>query len=109
MEVEDGLSSAGADVKDGAVSVFDMALACDVGGGEMAAADDVGVAGLSLFQSRKVALGNDEHVRRGLGFDVFEGEDVVVLVDFFRGNLVPEDAAEEAVGIGHRCHLLRQR
>ena len=101
MEVEDGLAGSGADVEDGAVSVLEVALAGDFGGGEMAASDEVGVGGLRLFQSGKVAFGNDEHVRRRLGVDVFEGEDVVVFVNFFRGDFVAEDAAEEAVGIGH--------
>jgi hypothetical protein len=49
VEVEDGLSRAGADVDDGAVSLFDVALAGDLGGGEVAAADDFGVGGLRLF------------------------------------------------------------
>lgn len=46
-------------------------------------------------------LGDDEDVGGGLRVDVFEGEDVVVLVDFFGGNFPCDDAAEEAVGIGH--------
>ncbi len=46
MEVEDGLSGAGADVEDGAVSLLDVALAGDLSGGEVAAADEFGVGGL---------------------------------------------------------------
>jgi hypothetical protein len=37
----------------------------------------------------------------GLRVDVFEGDDLVVFVDFFGGDFATEDAAEEAVGIGH--------
>jgi len=98
MEMKDGLSGAGADVEDGAVSLLDVALAGDLGGGEVAAADDFGVGSLGFFQSSKMFLGNDEHVRGSLGVDVFEGEDVVVLVNFLRGNFATEDAAEEAIG-----------
>ena len=49
-------------------------------------------------------LRNDEHVRRRLGMDVFEGENVLILVDFFRGNLTPDDPTEETTGhkVGHR-------
>ena len=43
-------------------------------------------------------FGNDEDVGGGLGVDVFEGEDVVVFVNFFGGDFTAEDAAEEAVG-----------
>ncbi len=101
MQVEDRLAGAGTDIEDGTVSVLEVALAGDLGGCQMAAADDVGVGGGSLFQSGEVALGNDEHVRRRLGVDVFEGEDVVILVNLLSGDFVAQDAAEEAVGIGH--------
>jgi hypothetical protein len=49
VEVEDGLSGAGAHVEDGAVSLLDLALAGDVGGGKVTAANDFGVGSLSLF------------------------------------------------------------
>ena len=98
VEVEDGLAGAGADVEDGAVSLFDVALASDVGGGEVAATDEFGVGGLSFFQSSKMFLRNDENVRGGLRIDVFEGEDMVILVNFFGGNFAANHAAEEAIG-----------
>jgi len=101
VEVEHGLSGAGADVEDGAVALLDVALAGDVGGGEVAAADEFGVGGLGLFQSREMFLGDDENVRGRLRVDVFEGENVVVLVNFTGGNFALDDAAEEAVGVGH--------
>ena len=49
VEVEYGLAGAGADVEDSAVSLLDVALAGDLGGGEMAAADEFGVGGLGFF------------------------------------------------------------
>lgn len=82
MEVEDRLSGAGTDVDDGAVSLLDVALAGDLGGREVAAADDFGVGDLGLFQSSKMLFGNDEDVRGRLGADVFEGEDMIVFVNF---------------------------
>ena len=96
--MKDRLSRAGADVEDRAVSLLDVALARDLRGGEMAAADDLGVRGLGFFQSRKMFLGNDEHVRGRLRTDVFEGEHMLVFVNFLRGNLAADDAAEKAVG-----------
>jgi len=98
VQVEDGLPGAGADVEDGAVSLLDVALARYLGGGQVATADDLGVAGLSLFQSGKMLLGNNEHVRGRLGIDVFEGEHMVVFVHLLGGNLAAEDAAEKTIG-----------
>jgi hypothetical protein len=107
VQVKDGLSGTGADVEDGAVALLDVALAGDVGGGEVAAADEFGVGGFGLFQAGEMFLGNDEDVRGRLRVDVFEREDVVVLINFFRGNIALDDAAEEAMGIGHDCFHLR--
>jgi hypothetical protein len=107
--MEDGLSGAGADVEDGAVSLLDVALPCDLGGGKMAAADDFGVGGLGFFQSGKMFLGNDKDVRGRLGFDVFEGEDVFVLVNFLSWDFAADHAAEKAIGIGHRGFTWRKR
>src|ERR1700738_3952236 len=98
VKVEDGLSGAGADVEDGTVSLLDVALGGDVGGSEVAAADEFGVGGLGLFQTGKMFFGDDENVRGGLRVDVFEGEDVLVLVDLLGGDFAAEDTAEEAVG-----------
>ena len=96
------MSGAGANVEDGAVSLLDVALAGDLSGGQMAAADDFRVGGLGLFQSSKMFFGNDKDVRGGLRFDVFEGEDVVVLVNFLGWDFTADHAAEQAIGIGHR-------
>jgi hypothetical protein len=49
VEVEDGLSGARADVEDGAVSLLDIALASDLGGGQVTAADDFGIGGLGFL------------------------------------------------------------
>lgn len=109
VEVEDGLSGAGADVEDSAVSVLDLALASDLCGGEMAAADDFGIGGFGFFQSREMPFRNDENVRGGLRVDVFEGDDVIVFMHFFGRNFAADDAAEKAVGIGHGWLTWRKR
>jgi hypothetical protein len=101
VEVEDGLSGAGADVEDGAVSLLDVALARDLGGGEVAAANDFGVGGFRFFQSGKMFLGNDEDMCGRLCVDVLEGEYIFIFVNFLGGNLAAEDAAEEAIRISH--------
>ncbi len=98
MEVEDGLSGAGADVEDGAVSLLDVALAGDLGGRKVTTSDDFGVGDLGFFQSSKMFLGNDEDVRGSLRVDVFESEDVLVFVNFLGGDFTADNAAKEAVG-----------
>jgi len=100
MEVEDGLSGAGADVEDGAVSVFDVPLAGDLRGDEVAAANDFCVGDLGLFQTRKMFPGNDENMGGRLRMNIFEGEHVIVFVNLFRGKLAADDAAEKAIGAG---------
>jgi hypothetical protein len=109
VEVEDGLSGTRTDVEDGTISLLDVALAGDLGGGEMAPADDLGVGRLGFFQSAKVSLGDDEDVCGCLGIDVFEGENMIVFVNFFGGDLAAKDTAEEATGITHRILTLGKR
>ena len=101
MQVKDRLTSAGANVEDSAVSLLDLALSGDHGSGQMAAADDFGVAAFRFFQSCNMAFGNDEHMGRRLRINVFKSEHVFIFKNFFRGNLAPNDATEEAIGIGH--------
>lgn len=97
MEVEDGLSGAGADVHDSAIAVFDGALAGDVGGGELAAADEVGILGLGFLQAGNVFFGNDENMRGALRVEIFEGEGVVVFVDFLGRDFAAHDATKQAI------------
>ncbi len=92
-----------AHVQHGAVSLLDVALARDLSRREVAAANHFGILGLRLFQSSKMFLGDDEHVRGSFGFDVFKGQDMLVLVNLPSRNLAAENAAEKAVarGVGH--------
>ena len=104
MQVEDGLSRAGADVEDGAVSVFDVALAGDLGCSEMATADDFRIDCLGFLQSREMFLRNDQHMRGSLRMYVFEGKDMLVFMNLLGRNFSTNDAAEEAAGgrVGHK-------
>src|ERR1700727_4096061 len=106
VQMKHRLSRAGSHVEDGAVSLFDVALAGNLGGREMAAADDLRISRLGFFQSRKVFFRNDQNMCRSLRIDVFEGEDVIVFVNFLGGNFAADDTAEKAVGIAHiKIHL----
>jgi hypothetical protein len=111
MQMEDGLSGAKADVKYGAVSLLDIALAGDLGGGQVAAADEFGIRGLGFIQSREMFFRNNQHMCGSLRVDVLEGEDVGIFIDFLGGNLAPEEAAEKATGSGisHGEFTLRRK
>src|SRR5205085_11632472 len=69
--------------------------------GQQAAAQHLGVLVARLQQRGDVALGHDQKVHGGLGIDVLEGHDVVVLVDDVGRALTGGDATEHA--IGHRA------
>ncbi len=101
VHVENRLSGARSDIQNGAVSILNFALAGDFCSSQMALSDDIGVIGLSFLQPGEMAFGNHEHMRGSLRLNVFEREDVVVFIDFFRGNLSADDAAEKAVRVGH--------
>lgn len=105
MQVKHGLSGSGPHVQHGAVSVFNIALAGDLSGGEVAAADQFRVFRFRFLQSREMFPGNDEHMSRSLRLNVFKREDVVVFVNFLGGNLSAKNAAEKTAGgwIGHGC------
>jgi len=97
VKVKYGLPRPGPDVQDGAVALLDVAFAGDLGSCEVAAPDNFSVRDLRFFQSRKMFFGDDQNVSRRLRADVFEGEHMLVLVNFLGGNLAANDAAEEAV------------
>jgi hypothetical protein len=103
VQMENGLPGAGADIEDCAVPLFDVALTCDLGGGQMTAADDFRICFLRFLEPREMALRDDQHMRGSLRVDVFEGKHVRIFVNFLRRNFTPNHAAEKAIagGIGH--------
>lgn len=104
------LSRPRAHVKDCPVSLFDVPLARNLGCRQVATANRFSIFRLRFFQSSEMFLGDDEYVRRGLRVDIFKGKDVIVFVDFSRGNLATENAAKKAVrGLGHRWFTLEKR
>src|SRR5271154_3349550 len=90
-------------VQHGPVSLLDVPLARNLGSCQVAAANYFGVFGLRLLQSRKMFLGDDQHMRGSLGVDVLKGQHMLVLINLLSRNLAAENAAEKAVAgrIGH--------
>ena len=52
-----------------------------------------------IGQGRDVLLGNDQHMHRGPGVDVVEGEHLLVLVNLARRDLPGNDLAEDAIRV----------
>jgi hypothetical protein len=101
VQVEDGLSGACTNVEDGTVAILDFSLACDLGGCQMAAANDLRVGTFRFFQSSKMPFGDHEDMCRRLRPYVFEGKDVFIFEHLFGRDFAPNNAAEETVGIQH--------
>jgi hypothetical protein len=101
VQMKDRLPCSRTDVEDSTVTMLDIVLAGDPSGHQMTTADDFGVGILSLFQTSKVPLGNDEDVRGCLRVDVFKRENVLVFVNLLRRNFAADDAAEKAIRVSH--------
>ena len=110
VKVGDGLPAIRAVVDHQAVAgFFQLELATDaLGGGQEMAENGVifrgngSVAGVVLF-------GNEQDVNRGLGCDVAEGKDVVVLIDNVGGHLAIDDALEDRPGHGAGYQMVSSR
>jgi hypothetical protein len=100
MKVEHRLTCVGADVDYGPVATLQTSLTGNLGGGEVAVADDLRITGLGFFETGEVALGDDQHVGRSLRVNVLKGNDLVVLIYLFGGNFTRDDLAEQAISHG---------
>ena len=98
MEVHDGLTGVDALVGNDTETVLQA-----LGLGDLLDGVSHGAHGLGRHIVGDVAvvlLGNHERVDRRLGIKVVERDDLVVLVDDGRGNLVVSDFAEDAITHG---------
>ena len=102
MKVGDGFSTIGAIIDDEAIAgFFELALAGNALGGDeemseegMILGGNGAVAGVMFFRDEK-------DVNGGLGGEITEGEDVIILVKNIGRNLAVDDAFED--GFGHRA------
>lgn len=98
MEVHDGLAGVDALVGDDAETVLQT-----LGLGDLLDGVSHGAHGLGRHVVGDVAvvlLGDHERVDRRLGVEVVEGDDLVVLIDNGRGNLVAGNFTENAIAHG---------
>ena len=100
MKVRDCFSTIGAIIDDKAIACFvELALAGNALGGDeemseegMILGRNGAVAGVMLFRDEK-------NVNGGLGGEITEGEDVIILVKYIGRDLAVDDAFED--GFGH--------
>ena len=90
------MAAVGTGVDDEAVAVGEVLGAGDFTSGVEKSAEDGGIVLCGVGVRGEVVLGDDEDVCWGLGVDVGEGEDLVVLVKAGDGDGVGGDVAEEA-------------
>src|SRR5258708_28131753 len=111
MEMKHRLPRSRTHVEHGPVSLLDIPLAGNLGGGQVAAADHFGVLGLRFLQAGKMFLRNHQHMRGRRGIDVFKGENIRILVNFRCRDLAAEYAAKKAVGreVSHRLVTMAEK
>ena len=111
VEMKHRLACARPNVQHRPIAMFDIALACDFCCRQMTLANGFGFFRLRFFQSGKMFLRNHQHMGWRLGVNVFEGEHMIVLINFFGGNLAAENAAEKAatVWVAHRSITMAER
>jgi hypothetical protein len=97
VQVKDGLAGAAAVIEDGAIAREEIAFGGELRGDELQFPEKGLIAVMRVLERRKMLSWADQNVRGRLGIDVFEGENVIVFVDEFRGNLLRADFAEKAV------------
>lgn len=98
VQVKDGLARTGPNVQHGSVTLLDSSLPRDLCRRQVTAPDDLGIAFLRFFQPGKMSFGNDQHMRRRLRIDILKRKNVLVFVNFLRGNLSVNNPAEKAIG-----------
>src|SRR5258706_9451337 len=97
VEMKHRLPRARTHVHHGPVSLLDVALPRDLGRCQATLAYHFGVLSLRLFQPGKMFSWDDQHMRRCLRIAGFKGKHMLVLVNFLRGNLAANNAAEKAI------------
>lgn len=97
MDVENGLAGFGTIIKDDPEGVTNTFLAGNVSTDTHYLADNLFILCTDLSRATDMLFGNDQEVDWGLGVDVAEGKDVIILVKLVRGNITINNLAKKAV------------
>ena len=102
VKVGDGFAAIGAIIDDEAITGFvELALASDPLSGDKEMSEEGMILGRDGTVAGVMFFWNDKNVDRGLGGEITEGEDVIILVENIGGEFAVDDALED--GFGHRA------
>ena len=102
MKVGDGFAAIGAIIDDEAITgFFELALASDPLGGDEEMSEEGMILGRDGTVAGVMFFWNDKNVDGGLGGEITEGEDLIILVENIGGEFAVDDALED--GFGHRA------
>ena len=98
----DGFAAIGAIIDDEAITgFFELALAGDPLGGDEEMSEEGMILGRDGTVAGVMFFWNDKNVDGGLGGEITEGEDVIILVENIGGEFAVDDPLED--GFGHRA------
>src|SRR5258708_22855978 len=84
-------------VVNGAKAVLQLAFAGDLGRNQLAITNNFSIVFRRLINPDNMLLGDDQHVRWRLRFNVFKDESLLVFINFLGRNFSRDDLAEETV------------
>ena len=100
VEVRNGFAAVGSAVDDESIAALLEAKSCgDIGGCKQQMAQDQVIIGRGFSDSGNGFLGNEQHVHRGLRFDVPERQHAIVLVNDLSRNFAGDNFFKE--GLAH--------
>ena len=98
MDVKDGLTGAGEAVRhQPKPAALQPEFAGNLDGAKLKRSQKFRVVCRRFEQCREVPARNDQYMNRGLGLEVMEGDDGIVLVDFPGRDVSRPDPAEDKV------------
>ena len=109
VNVENGLTRLGAVIEDDPEPVADAVFPGQSGADAHHLADELLIVAAQGRGAGDMLSGDDEKMFRGLGRNVPEGENVLILIDFFAGDVAADDFAEQAVRVHEGSSFLCQR
>ena len=102
VKVGDGFAAIGSIIDDEAITGFvELALASDPLGGDEEMSEEGMILGRDGAVAGVMFFWNNKNVDGGLGGEITEGEDVIILVENIGGEFAVDDAFED--GFGHRA------
>src|SRR2546425_7531542 len=101
VKMKDGLARAGAIVQHSSVAFQQLAFARQLRGDQLQLAEERLIFGRGVGQRFEMLTRANQNVRGRLRADIFKREEIGILIDDFRGDLLRSNLTEQAVS-AHR-------